>query len=833
MKLSWVSRWIVVVVMVSFVLPLSVLAQSSDQAPAKIDSAILAQQGRAETTFWVLMEAKADLSPAFTIQDWQERGEFVVDTLQEVARNSQSDVRKLLDNEGVVYESFWVSNAIQVTGDVDLAKEISVRSEVEQIIADEAIPLPELVPGTDEPRLSALEWNIERVRASEVWSDYGTRGEGIIVANIDSGVQFDHPALVNQYRGTQSGGGFDHNHNWFDPSEVCGSPSVEPCDNNGHGTHTMGTMVGDDGGGNQIGVAPGVKWIAAKGCESRGCSRAALLGSGEWVLAPTDLNNENPRADLRPHIVNNSWGGPSGDPWYQDVVDAWIAAGMFPAFSNGNSGPSCNTSGVPGEYIASYSVGSFDINNEIASTSSRGSSSFAGEVKPNIAAPGVNVRSSVPGDNYSSFSGTSMAAPHVAATIALMWSAAPSLVGDVEGTRSILDDIAIDTEDLTCGGTPEDNNVWGEGRLDSYAAVNQSPRGPVGTLEGRVVDAESGKPLEGVSLAITGEFDRSTITDADGDYSLSLPVGTYSMSAATFGYVALDVGDIVISEDATTTQNIELTAAPSQPMYGRVVDSRGSPVPQAQITVLGTPLDTVFTNRGGGYVIPSIPEGDYEILVEAGLCYEAQTKSMTVDSREQVGFRLAARSDSYGYSCRVERFNYTEAELPLELSGDDVALEVALPFDFVFYGETYTRTFVASNGFVNFLAPQRNFFNGPIPSASAPNAAIYPFWDDFVVDDEAAVYAEERGTAPNREFVIQWRNVRFFLDTTRRLDIELTLFEDGRVRTQYTNIADDEREQGSSATIGIENADGTVALQYSTAEVSIINDMAIMFSPPR
>ncbi|MEM8534865.1 MAG: S8 family serine peptidase [Chloroflexota bacterium] len=831
--MSWLSRWMVAVVMVSFVLPLGVMAQSQDSVPAKIDAALLSQQEGVETTFWVLMEEKADLSPAFTIQDWQARGEFVVDALQEVARNSQGDVRKLLNNEGVAYESFWVSNAIQVTGDVELAKEISVRSEVEQIVVDEEISLPELVPGTDEPRLSSLEWNIERVRADEVWSDYGTRGEGIIVANIDSGVQFDHPALVNQYRGTQSSGGFDHNYNWFDPSEVCGEPSTEPCDNNGHGTHTMGTIVGDDGGGNQIGVAPGVTWIAAKGCEGRTCTRSALLGSGEWMLAPTDLNNENPRADLRPHIVNNSWGGPSGDPWYQDVVDAWIASGMFPAFSNGNSGPSCNTSGVPGEYISSYSVGSFDINNEIASTSSRGSSSFAGEVKPNIAAPGVNVRSSVPGDNYSAFSGTSMAAPHVAATIALMWSAAPSLMGDIDGTRSILDEIAIDTEDLTCGGTAEDNNVWGEGRLDSYAAVTQSPRGPVGELAGRVVDADSGKPLEGVTLAITGEFDRNTITDADGDYSISLPVGTYSMSVETFGYITLNVDDVVISEDETTTQNIELTAAPSYPMYGRVVDSRGSPVPQARVTVLGTPLDTVVTNRGGGYVIPSIPEGDYEVLVEAGLCYEAQTKDMIVDSREQVGFRMAARTDSFGYSCRVEQFNYTEAELPLDLTGDDVAVEVELPFDFEFYGESYSTVYVASNGFVNFLAAQRNFFNSSIPSASAPNAAIYPFWDDFVVDDEAAVYGEERGVAPNREFVIQWRNVRFFGNSTLRLDFELTLFEDGRVMTQYTNISDDAREQGSSATIGIENADGTIALQYSTAQAAIVNDMAIMFSPPR
>src|SRR5690606_15813165 len=178
--------------------------------------------------------------------------------------------------------------------------------------------------------------NIENIRASEAWEAFGTRGEGIVVANIDTGVEFDHPALVNQYRGTQGEGMYDHNYNWFDPSNICGFPSEAPCDNEGHGTHTMGTIVGDDGGDNQIGVAPGAQWIAAKGCEDFFCSFEALLSAGEWILAPTDLNGENPRPDLRPHIVNNSWGGGAGDEFYRGIVQAWVAAGIFPVFANGN-----------------------------------------------------------------------------------------------------------------------------------------------------------------------------------------------------------------------------------------------------------------------------------------------------------------------------------------------------------------------------------------------------------------------------------------------------------------------------------------------------------------
>ena len=157
-------------------------------------------------------------------------------------------------------------------------------------------------------------------------------------------MQFDHPALAAGYRGRQADGSVRHDYSWFDPSRVC--PSAAPCDNSGHGTHTMGTMVGLDGD-DAIGVAPGARWIAAKGCESSSCSAEALLAAGQWIIAPTDLNGQNPRPDLAPDVVNNSWGGSGFDPWYSHIVQAWVAAGIFPAFSNGNSGPGATPPGRP------------------------------------------------------------------------------------------------------------------------------------------------------------------------------------------------------------------------------------------------------------------------------------------------------------------------------------------------------------------------------------------------------------------------------------------------------------------------------------------------------
>jgi subtilisin family serine protease len=235
------------------------------------------------------------------------------------------------------------------------------------------------------------------------------------------------------------------------------------------------------------------------------------------MVAPTDLNGQNPRPDLAPDVVNNSWGGAPGfDPWYEDVVNAWITAGIFPAFANGNAGPACNTAASPGSYASTYSVGAFDSNNAVASFSSRGTGEN-GEIKPNIAAPGSNVRSSVPGNGYGVASGTSMATPHLAATIALIWSASPALEGDVNATREVLDQTAIDVNDTSCGGTAADNNVLGEGRLDAYAAVSNAPVGPLGALAGTIT--AGGSPLAGATVTVTGALNRTITTAQDGMYS--------------------------------------------------------------------------------------------------------------------------------------------------------------------------------------------------------------------------------------------------------------------------------------------------------------------------
>ena len=855
MNPRWTPRWIRVIVAVllllSLVIPIMAFAGSFPAAQANIDPVVLSQlTTQKESTVWVVLREKANLTSAHSMKNWEERGTFVVAQLQATANRSQTGVRTLLKSRGKSHKPFWMVNAIKLTADAATINELAQRSDVERIIADGTFSIPQPKPATAQAKVNTVEWGIDRINAPQVWSNFGVHGEGIVIANIDTGVQFDHPALVKQYRGNLGDGSFDHNYNWYDPSNVCGYPSTAPCDNASHGTHTMGTMVGDDGVGNQIGVAPGARWIAAKGCEDMGCSYAALMAAGQWVLAPTDLSGNNPRPDLRPNIVNNSWGGGGGDTFYQSIVDAWVASGIFPQFSNGNSGPYCGSAGSPGDYTNTYAAGAFDINNSIAYFSSRGPSVF-GEIKPNIAAPGVDVRSSVPGNGYVWYSGTSMASPHVAGTVALMWSAAPSLVGDIAATRALLDQTAIDVIDTSCdgGGNPTptaypppgstmphvsnvDNNVWGEGRLDAYAAVDLSPRGPVGTLAGVVTDA-AGAPLGGVSIHVVSSTNsRTTSTGPDGSYSLRLSIGHYDVSASLFGYIGQTVGADV-SEGVTTPLNFALSPAPSHAVAGTVRSGTGTPVANANVSILNTPIPPTTTGADGRYSFASVPEGTYDVQASQGGCYDAQTQSVTVGGDTTLDFSLAQRSDAFGYFCTVETPSYIEGDTRLSLSGSYGSTPVALPFLFTFYGQSYEIANVATSGFVSFLDAPINPYNNPIPDTYTPNAAIYPFWDELSVDYDSGVYTKVLGTAPNRQFVIEWRNVHFCCSSVETIDVEVVLFENGKILTQYRNIGDSSRERGDSATIGIENETGTVGLQYSYNQPVIgSSDFAVRYSLP-
>jgi subtilisin family serine protease len=461
----------------------SILSVPSGVDPQVYTDLAASPDGSAEIL--VVMAEQADLNAAYSISDWSARGQYVYNTLKATADRTQAGTRKYLDNLGIAYHSHISLNSMSLTTTKATVDALAAMPEVAAIRAgySYSIPEPTIQPAATAPE--ALPWNITNIEADQVWSQMGVTGAGIVVANIDTGVQYDHPALVGQYRGNTGGGTFDHNYNWWDPRDACtllGNPAGTPCDNNGHGTHTMGSIAGSDdptqplSATNAIGVAPGAKWIACKGCEEIqgwACSAFALLECADFMLAPWDLNMQNPDPDLRPHVINNSWGGNPIDGWYSDAVAAWRAAGIFPAFSGGNSGPMCETVHSPSDYYNAFATGAVDQNDVIASFSSRGPS-LDGTFKPQVTAPGVAVRSSIPEGIYAYYDGTSMASPHTAGELALVWSAQPQLIGQVQLSEWLLMHTADPILDDQCGDPGPPNYVYGWGRINAYNAVSEA-----------------------------------------------------------------------------------------------------------------------------------------------------------------------------------------------------------------------------------------------------------------------------------------------------------------------------------------------------------------------
>ncbi|TCC45827.1 hypothetical protein E0H75_29360 [Kribbella capetownensis] len=603
-------RRTVIGVLAAGLLATSGVSARAEERPDKVEPALAAQLDAGQSGFWVRFARQPELKSVARITDWKARGEAVVSALRTKADSDQSKAVRLLRAAKADYVSLYIDNSIYVrNGSRELAAKLETDPDVVSLQAPKTYALPKLSTTPKANATAGLEWGVSAVHADQVWSRYGATGQGIVVGSIDSGAQYDHPALEQQYRGTNADGTFSHDYNWYDPGRVC--PTEAPCDNVGHGSHTIGTMVGDDHAGHQIGVAPGARWISAKGCETPdGCTDVSLALSAQWMLAPTKLDGSDPDPSKRPNVINNSWSGSPNDPWYQDWVRQWVAAGIFTTFAAGNNGPVCATASSPGDYAESYAVGAVDEHGAVASFSSRGNPA-SGTIKPDIVAPGQMILSSVPNNRFGYSSGTSMAAPHLSGAVALLLSAAPSLIGDVQATRAILDRSAHDHDDTSCGGTPADNNVYGEGMLDVYEAVSDAPRANAGLLTGTVTDG-TGAPLPGARLSTPDS--NVVTTGADGMYQLYLDAGDHDVTVQSFGY-ATQTFHVQIGAQTTTTKDLQLSTTPRSTLSGLVRDGSGHGWPlYAKLTIDGVPGQWYTDPRTGRYTI-DMPVGTTHKLV--------------------------------------------------------------------------------------------------------------------------------------------------------------------------------------------------------------------------
>jgi subtilisin family serine protease/PKD repeat protein len=819
MRKSFPHRFLGGMITILLLLALVLPAQA---APARLDPGLveyLAAAPGGRDSFLVLLKDQADLSGAPLIAGRTARVAYVYGALRSTAERSQAGLRADLAAWGVPYHPFYIVNAIQVTGDLALARKLAGRPEVARLVADPSFNGIDDPPGGPPapPAVDAVEWNIARVHAPDVWA-LGYTGQGIVVGSVDTGVEYTHPALVNQYRGNLGGGNFDHNYNWAEPFGL----SYAPYDPEGHGTHTTGTMVGDDGAGNQVGMAPGAEWIACK-ADSDGVWRASkYIACWEWMLAPTDLNGNNPNPALAAHVINNSWSCPGSEGCDLDTIlpaaQALYAAGIAIAKSGGNTGPNCSTITNPGQYAELLATAAFAQGDTIASFSSRGPVTYQGElrIKPDIAAPGSGVRSAYPGGGYSSLSGTSMASPHTAGLVALLWSARPALIGDLAATYQVIRSSAEPKIDLQCvpngpGGRP--NNVWGWGIMDALAAVQDGAG--LGTLHGIVYDnAFTPVPGAGVEIVQTdNSLRRTTIADANGAYTLTVLAATYDVTATHYGYFPGTVTDVVVNPGGSTAADLVIDRAPGWALSGTVTDANSGAPLRATLALLGTPV-SVSTDPVTGFYTTTAAEGSYTLRASSP-GYVPQERAVTVTGNLTGDFALLPEP---AYALRDSTLPCGPAFNWLEISGsgqpynlqDDAYAAVTLPRPFAFYGQVYTNLYVGSNGQLTFALTGANYPGGnAIPDPFLPNNAIYAFWDDLnpASGSQGTIYTE---LVDGRYFVIEYDQVEHFSSgSPETFEVVLDL-DTGVILLQYL-VVNDTRW----TTVGLENSAGTAGLSYA------------------
>lgn len=375
--------------------------------------------------------------------------------MKEKANLTQKPLLSLLKEKGIAkVDSLWIINSVATSLTSGMIEEMALRPEIESIRAEYLIFAPRVIYSTtNEPA-----WNIKIIQAQQLWEN-GYKGQGVVVANMDTGVDVYHPDLREKWRGGKN--------SWFDPS----GRYLFPMDRDGHGTQSMAIMVGGSSGGSPIGIAPEAQWIAVKIFNDKGEATTRTIHLGfQWLLDP----DGDPETDDAPDIVNNSWGLEEGKgecilEFLKDI-EALKAAGIAVVFSAGNGGPSPLTNISPANYPDNFAVGAIGESFEIADFSSQGPSVCDGTVFPEVVAPGINIltadlthRGLLP-KSFVSVSGTSFSSAHVAGGMALLKNAFPSAsIADLESA------LKQSCQDL---GKPGPDNTYGYGLINLMEAYN-------------------------------------------------------------------------------------------------------------------------------------------------------------------------------------------------------------------------------------------------------------------------------------------------------------------------------------------------------------------------
>jgi subtilisin family serine protease len=390
----------------------------------------------------------------YEARDRRHRDTRLMRALREKSARSLALLGAQLDQaQAAGRKPLWISNSVAATIPVRAIAALARVAAVARIQYDATVRLAALQSGAGTS--TSASWNLAAVHVPELWS-LGMQGEGVVVANMDTGVDLSHPDLGSRWRGGAN--------SWFDPF----GEYPEPSDPHGHGTQTMGLIVGGDASGATIGIAPRARWVAARVFDASGRSTLSTIHQAfQWLLDP----DGDPATVDAPDVVNASWGLTGGtlgacNMEFNEDIAALTSAGIAIVFSAGNDGPDPATAASPAANPAAFSAGAVGADLVVAPASSRGPSGCDGTIFPRVAAPGVNVTSSDLSFGglplYATVSGTSFAAPHVSGVLALLAAANPAAsVATLE--NAVMDSAA----DIDAPGA--DNNA-GHGLINALAA---------------------------------------------------------------------------------------------------------------------------------------------------------------------------------------------------------------------------------------------------------------------------------------------------------------------------------------------------------------------------
>ncbi|TAE54259.1 MAG: T9SS C-terminal target domain-containing protein [Bacteroidetes bacterium] len=574
---------------------------------------LLAEQADLESMELDFRKRKASL---------EERAYSVITALQQTAAATQGPLNTFLQSHpGVMsgsVESYWIANVIRAHIRLDAALALDARNDVWMVLPVVQEELSDFVRVDASPEeltsVNGREPGHTAINAPAMWK-LGYTGQSRKVLVIDSGVDITHPALKDNYYGLFSSDTLA----WYGLNE-----SSSPTDCDEHGSHVTGTVCGLNRSTNDtIGVAFNALWMGAPAIDNDengpivGCQGGPnSLQSLQWAINPD--GNSSTTKDM-PDVVNNSWGGPNGgnsglcNTSSTLAINALEVAGIAAVFSAGNRGDEgAGSIGSPAWYSAdtvnAFSVGAINAYNPsypLGSFSSQGPTLCAAtgslQIKPEVVAPGVNVRSSVPGGGYAQFLGTSMAAPHVSGALLLLKEAFPNLPG-----RDLKLALYYTATDLGVAG---EDNLYGNGLINVKAAYDYLvAKGNTPS----VVDRSRDAAVAAVTSSATARCD----TSAAPTFTLKNK-GTSPLTTAEIGYSFSDgfssfytwTGNLAPNATATVTLpahtldigyhtfNVEITTVNGVADYF-FLDNTGS----GSITVLGNAVPTVgtsFTCIGG------------------------------------------------------------------------------------------------------------------------------------------------------------------------------------------------------------------------------------------